>query len=705
VSATNITLADAAISYARAGWPVHPLKRRDKIPASPHGCKDATFDADRIREWWEQIPDANIGIATGHGFFVVDLDGPAAALWADANELPDTLTAITAKGRHLFYALPPNTSVRNSAGQVAPGVDIRGAGGYVVAPPSVHPSGHVYQWLDLDEPPSRSLLTAAPDWLLALVATSERRQPSPQSRFSLPPSIRKGTQHTTLFRYASSLRARGIPEDEILNRVLRAAQTCEEIPPDLNVRRIVEWVISRYSPNITLRKSDSTALTFPNTNALTSSNTASLTSPDISHDDDGSGNPKIKPNAIADAILADHRVINVDGLLYEYGVTHWQQITTERLKSLAAERDGSAWTTQRRRAEVADFIRATTYRRTQQWRLLQPWEVAVGNGVVDLRSDTLTLRPHDPEDYLQACVPVPLQPAASAGCLMRCLDTYFGGDDDGEAKKLALQEFFGYCLMSHARYKKALLCYGESNCGKSTIPFLLRELVGAENMCAVSVQDMDDPRKRAPLRGKLINALTELPTDAMIADGGFKTLVSTEEPIQFDEKFLPAIMDIPIAKHVIVTNNLPAINDRSRGTFNRLLLIQFNHVIPESEQNKKVWDELRNEIEGILLWALEGAQRLYQRDGRFTSAGAAQIEEYRNEQNPVLEWINEACERDPEARVFVTTLRESYCRWAGKTVSPKFFVGCLKSAGFEITPNPVWINLKKGRAVMGVRLI
>lgn len=288
---------------------------------------------------------------------------------------------------------------------------------------------------------------------------------------------------------------------------------------------------------------------------------------------------------------------------------------------------------------------------------------------------------------------------------MRCLDTYFGGDDDGEAKKLALQEFFGYCLMSHARYKKALLCYGESNCGKSTIPFLLRELVGAENMCAVSVQDMDDPRKRAPLRGKLINALTELPTDAMIADGGFKTLVSTEEPIQFDEKFLPAIMDIPIAKHVIVTNNLPAINDRSRGTFNRLLLIQFNHVIPESEQNKKVWDELRNEIEGILLWALEGAQRLYQRDGRFTSAGAAQIEEYRNEQNPVLEWINEACERDPEARVFVTTLRESYCRWAGKTVSPKFFVGCLKSAGFEITPNPVWINLKKGRAVMGVRLI
>ena len=73
------------------------------------------IDADRIREWWEQIPDANIGIATGHGFFVVDLDGPAAALWADANELPDTLTAITAKKRR---ASTTSSSTLNSSSSI-----------------------------------------------------------------------------------------------------------------------------------------------------------------------------------------------------------------------------------------------------------------------------------------------------------------------------------------------------------------------------------------------------------------------------------------------------------------------------------------------------------------------------------------------------------------------------------------------------------
>lgn len=559
-----------------------------------------------------------------------------------------------------------------------------------MAPPSVHPSGAVYQWLDLDEVPILPSLTVAPEWLLALVAAPTPGTGQAQhGKFTLPARIKKGVQHHTLFKYASSLRAKAVAEDEILARVLKASRTCEDVPPEANVRRIVSWVVGHY--------------------AAGSQRTASIPDPgDECHEleDDGSGITKRKPNALAQEILQDHRIINVDGFLYEYGLTHWQQISTERLKSLAAEVDGNAWTSQRRRAETADFIRSTTYRRSQQWRLLQPWEIAVGNGVVDLRDDRLTLRSHRAEDYLQACVPVPLQARADASTLMRCLDTYFGRDDDGEAKTLALQEFFGYCLMSHARYKKALLCYGESNCGKSTIPFLLRELVGGENMCAVSVEDMDDPRKRAPLRGKLINALTELPTDAMIADGGFKTLVSTEEPIQFDEKYMPSIMDIPIAKHVIVTNVLPTVNDRSRGTFNRLLLIHFNHVIPESEQDKTVWDKLRSEIEGVLLWALEGAQRLYQRDGRFTKVGAVEMAAYISSQNPLVAFLNEKADiSDPDyPGVFLHELREAFERWYGQRVRPQYLSSLLRSAGYVVGEKKERRGDVRGFRVVGIQL-
>ena len=73
-------LRDAALDYASKGYPVFPLKPCDKIPAisksmGGSGCLDATKDAETIKRWWDEIPDANIGLATGNGFWVLDIDG------------------------------------------------------------------------------------------------------------------------------------------------------------------------------------------------------------------------------------------------------------------------------------------------------------------------------------------------------------------------------------------------------------------------------------------------------------------------------------------------------------------------------------------------------------------------------------------------------------------------------------------------------
>ena len=264
--------------------------------------------------------------------------------------------------------------------------------------------------------------------------------------------------------------------------------------------------------------------------------------------------------------------------------------------------------------------------------------------------------------------------------------------------------------MPHARYKKALIGVGESDCGKSTIPFLLRVLMGGDNMCAVSVEDMDDARKRAPLMGKLVNVLTELSSDAMIADGGFKTLVSTEEPIQFDQKYLPSVMDVPICKHVIITNELPRITDKSAGTFNRLMLIRFNHVIPRHLQDRQVWDRLRAEAAGILSWALEGAARLYHAGGTFTEVGVREIQEYRADQNPIGGFIAEECilpTTTDNADEFRAPLREIHARyaiWSGGKASPQHVAKLLQSAGFETGKNAVWFGQIRARPVFGLRL-
>lgn len=682
----------AALSYAARGWRVHPLKPRDKTPISQNGCKDATTDATQIRKWWAKFPDANIGLATGYEFFALDID-PDGMAWYEANDLPATHEAVTGRGgRHLLYRMPSGAVIKNSAGKIAPGVDIRGIGGYICAAPSLHPNGTPYTWLDCEGDAPEGPCAEAPLWLVDMAV---KLADGDGQRFNMPAQIMEGGRDNALYKFAASMRAHSFEAAEIRAALTAANARC--VPPltDADLDRITRSVCTKppgKSPQYQQQRQIPAAMPIEPV----------VHEAEFVEEEEIETHAKLVPNALADRIIGKHAIINADGYLYEYTGKFWELISPERLKALAAQYDGKFNTSQKRRSEIADYIRTQSHVKNQQWRDLEPYEVPVGNGVVDIRS--MTLRAHRKADMIQACCPVEFDPRAECVELMCCLATYFGADADGDAKVAALQEFFGYCLMPHARYKKALLCVGESDCGKSTIPFLIRELVGRMNVCSVSVEDMDDSRARAPLLGKLVNLLTELTSDAMIADGGFKTLVSTEEPIQFDPKYLPPVMDIPVCKHVIVTNTLPTINDRSRGTYNRLLIVRFNHVIPRSEQDRGIWDKLGEELPGILQWALEGAQRLYHAGGTFTAAGEVEVEEYRARQDPVAAFVLDECEVDADMKVSMPDLRQRYSQWFGKPVDPRRFADLIRGAGYEVTDNPVWFGGKKHRAVIGLEL-
>lgn len=139
-------LLSAALYYAKAGLPVFPLRDGGKTPATAHGFKDASTDPDQVRAWWTASPQANIGLPTGHRFTVIDVDVPAGyyslAYMRDADLIPPILGRVITPsgGTHLHIAA---TGEGNSAGK-APGIDIRGLGGYVVAPPSRSEEG---MWL------------------------------------------------------------------------------------------------------------------------------------------------------------------------------------------------------------------------------------------------------------------------------------------------------------------------------------------------------------------------------------------------------------------------------------------------------------------------------------------------------------------------------------------------------------------------------
>jgi len=173
-----------AIEYIRRGWRVVPIRPGEKRPALTNWQNIASNNLETVTEWFTgPYRDHGIGIATGPetGIFVLDVDitetkagdETLAELEQSHGKLPDTATVITGSGGwHLYYHYPPNLEIRNDAGRrLGPGLDIRGTGGQVVAPPTIHPNGHPYQW---DH--GCDTIADAPPWLLQLL--TERDQPT-----------------------------------------------------------------------------------------------------------------------------------------------------------------------------------------------------------------------------------------------------------------------------------------------------------------------------------------------------------------------------------------------------------------------------------------------------------------------------------------------------------------------------------------------
>jgi hypothetical protein len=188
-----------------------------KHPRTPHGFKDATTDLGTIDGWWAKWPEANVAIRTGNGLVVVDIDGSAGERQAAQVDLPTTVEATTGNGRHLYYAgdAPSPTGLLK-------GIDIRGNGACVVAPPSVHASGTRYQWVNS---PEMRDLAPLPGWISDLIVNRKTIRGEgevvrhaarvEQARSLERHQIGEGERNNELFRFACSLSSIGVHQHEI----------------------------------------------------------------------------------------------------------------------------------------------------------------------------------------------------------------------------------------------------------------------------------------------------------------------------------------------------------------------------------------------------------------------------------------------------------------------------------------------------------
>ena len=255
-----------ALDYAKRGWPVLPLYgARDgrctcgkvdcgspaKHPCTTNGLKGASTDRATIEGWWAKWPAANIGITTGaaSGLVVLDVDPRHGGnesldeLIAEHGPLPATVECLTGGGGRHLYFLHPGGTIKNSAGKIGNGLDVKADGGYVVAPPSVHVSGRDYAW-EVSSDPGETPLADPPAWLLALLSNGKTKPAAPVAG-----RISAGTRNTSLARLAGSMRREGATEAGIL-AALRAENVARCDPPlaDSEVESIARS-IGRYAPD------------------------------------------------------------------------------------------------------------------------------------------------------------------------------------------------------------------------------------------------------------------------------------------------------------------------------------------------------------------------------------------------------------------------------------------------------------------------
>ena len=255
-------MTEHALTLARRGWAVFPCKPRDKAPATPHGCKDASFDLAEVEKMFAPRADFNVAVACGSasGLWILDVDSAEALVELQKlGSLPETISASTARGKHFYFRCNGGEPVKNRTKIAGLDLDARGEGGYCIAPPSVHKSGSLYKW---EFPPDSTPLATAPEWLTDLVLdrkglTSDTSLTSGLSfvvggdlDLANDPGASKGSRHSQATRLIGSAFGRGLDLVEVARQATAWAGRCSPAMDESEVLRLVQDIGKREGTKI-----------------------------------------------------------------------------------------------------------------------------------------------------------------------------------------------------------------------------------------------------------------------------------------------------------------------------------------------------------------------------------------------------------------------------------------------------------------------
>jgi hypothetical protein len=239
-------LAPEIMGAVRRGWRLHPLRPKDKLPFLKEWQRRAASDPAQIEAWAQEYRGCNWGAVCGpgSGFFAVNVDDPTAmrGLEDEHGLIPEGLTNVTSRGYQLLYEWPEDADVRPATNCPCEGIDVRGRDSYIVIPPSVHPTGHVYRYSDGSLP-----IPACPPWLLTLILNRPQAAAQPLQDAPAAGAVGEGQRTRILCRMIGKLHSDGVPAESIEAAALALNATFIPPLPDQKVRKgLVEYMTKHY---------------------------------------------------------------------------------------------------------------------------------------------------------------------------------------------------------------------------------------------------------------------------------------------------------------------------------------------------------------------------------------------------------------------------------------------------------------------------
>jgi len=697
--------------------------KRPVVKWEPLQNRAATFA--ELAEWFQENKPTNVAIICGavsNGLVALCFNATNGAIEFYGQKLWDkllgsTFIVKTPRGVHVYLrSSSPIPSQFVTRGDNRSWLEIRADGNYIAAPPSLHPSGILYEAIGVEHIVSPRNLTIYIEQRLTelglkarLTQEAPKGKPAPAEEAEGPDdevAAGKLLECCAFIQHCKDT-AVTLPEpfwwsmvhcfavfDESgrkkIHELSQAYPGYSKEETDKKIKEAEKVADKDVGPHTCLFIEQGLGFACPKdcqakklkvkapAGLATILAIQELRGPYLYHDKSGwhLDIPKLVDDLLAEYSFKTFKD-NEECLVYEDGV--YVPLSEATIKGECEKRVPKKFMTTHNVNEIIGHIKRSTYVARKKFNR-EKWVLNLENGLFDIHTGEVS--PHTPEFLSTIRIPVTYEPKADCPQAKQFFAEILRQEDIP-----VIEELFGYCLIPDYTIQRAFLLMGDGANGKSTLLELLKQFLGADNCTNISIQAIESQRFAvADLFGKLANIYADIPSTKMPHVGLFKMLTGGDT-LGAEKKFRDRFSFNNYARLIYSTNKPPKVDEDTLAFWRRWIFINLPNKFEGNKADKRLLQKLtkKTELSGLLNVALQGLERLLNQQGYTYEVSPDEIAEWHQKAaDPIYAFVEDVCAPDPAAWISKDDLYDAFLRYCDEHNIPRIgkesFGRALKNA-------------------------